>query len=289
MRRIYLLFILAVTVKVCMSQDMGVIEVNKEYTATLNFAENIDFIVVGNNPPVGENKFKYYDIFQSGKSCVIRSNDPLSPETSITIKLTSEAIWYGKLKYSGDPASTKIFYDFSKDIVKKIEESKMQEVVDVQSKDSKMKERLNSVLSDAVEYRSLGAIQNGLIFQVANFKNDDNYSYIKFIITNNTGSDYNIDGIYFKYLEGKRKGLKKKEAGIEERISPVFESPLKLVKAYSTLELGYIIPLFTVGKQGNLSIQLREEKGTRNPTIDINGDKLLSVKVFEQKLIEVKK
>ena len=46
------------------SQNMGVIEVNEDFTATLNFTNSIVFIVVGNNPSVGENKNKYYDIFQ---------------------------------------------------------------------------------------------------------------------------------------------------------------------------------------------------------------------------------
>ena len=88
---------------------MGVIEVNKDFTATLNFTDTIVFIVVGNNPSVGENKNKYYDIFQNGKNCVIRGNDPLSPETSITVKLDNEKIWFGRLKY-GD--STKDFLRF---------------------------------------------------------------------------------------------------------------------------------------------------------------------------------
>ena len=39
-----------------------------------------------------------------------------------------------------------------------------------------MKERLNSVLSDKVEYNSIGRVENGMAFQVANIKNDDNFT-----------------------------------------------------------------------------------------------------------------
>ena len=88
-----------------------------------------------------------------------------------------------------------------------------------------MRERLNSVLTDKIEYSSIGKVENGMTFQVANIKNDDNYTYFKLIIINNTGSDYNIDGIYFKVVEGKRKGMKKNEAKIEQRIKIEFESP----------------------------------------------------------------
>jgi hypothetical protein len=281
MRNILLTVCLAFLAGPVTAQNMGVIEVNKDFTATLNFTDSIVFIVVGNNPSVGENRNKYYDIFQNGKNCVIRGNDPLSPETSITVKLDNEKIWYGRLKY-GD--SAKIFYDFTSEEVKKIDQKKMEEIASEESNNSKMRERLNSVLSDKIEYSSIGKVENGMTFQIANIKNDDSFTYFKLIIINNTGSDYNIDGIYFKVVEGKRKGMKKSEAKIEQRIKIEFESPIKVITAYQKQELGYVTERFTGGKDGSLVIQLRELKGTRNPIIEISGDKMLKVKVFEQKL-----
>lgn len=281
MKNIILTVFLTLLICPVFSQNMGVIEVNKDFTATLNFTDSIVFIVVGNNPSVGVNRNKYYDIFQNGKNCVIRGNDPQSPETSITVKLENEKIWFGRLKY-GD--STKIFYDFTGEEVKKIDREKMQEIATVENNSAKMRERLNSVLTDKIEYSSIGKVENGMTFQVANIKNDDNYTYFKLLIINNTGSDYNIDGIYFKVVEGKRKGMKKNEAKIEQRIKIEFESPVKVVTAYQKQELGYVTERFTGGKDGSLIIQLRELKGTRNPIIEISGEKMLKVKVFEQKL-----
>lgn len=282
MRKIILFLAFALLAnKMLYSQNMGTIEVNSDFTATLNFADSIVFIVVGNNPPIGDKRFKYYDIFQSGKSAVIRGADPKAPSTSITVKLESEAIWFGKLRY-GD--STKIFYDFTKDKKKMVAESKMKEVVVEQSLEAKMKERLNSVLSDPIEYSSIGAIENGLTFQIANIKNDENYTYYKVIIKNNTGSDYNIDGIYFKVVEAKRKGFKKVESKIEQRLKIEFDSPLKVVTAYKTEELGFVVQRFTGSSNAILSVQLRELNGTRSPIIEIPGEKMLNVKVFEQKL-----
>ncbi len=281
MRNILLTVFLAFLAGPVTAQNMGVIEVNKDFTATLNFTDSIVFIVVGNNPSVGENRNKYYDIFQNGKNCVIRGNDPQSPETSITVKLENEKIWFGRLKY-GD--STKIFYDFTGEEVRKIDREKMQEIATVENNSAKMRERLNSVLTDKIEYSSIGKVENGMTFQVANIKNDDSFTYFKLIIINTTGSDYNIDGIYFKFVEGKRKGMKKSEAKIEQRIKIEFESPVKVVTAYQKQELGYVTERFTGGKDGSLVIQLRELKGTRNPIIEISGEKMLKVKVFEQKL-----
>lgn len=281
MKNIYLSVLFCFFLAPAYCQDMGVIEVNKDFTATLNFTDSIVFIVVGNNPSVGENKNKYYDIFQNGKNCVIRGNDPHSPITSITVKLDNEKIWFGRLKY-GD--STKIFYDFTGEEVRKTSEKKNQEIVAVENNSTKMKERLNSVLSDKIEYNSIGKVENGMTFQIANIKNDDNYTYFKLIIINNTGSDYNIDGIYFKVVEGKRKGIKQNEAKVEQRIKIELESPIKVVTAYQKQALGYVTDRFTGGISGSLVIQIRELKGTRNPTIEIPGEKMLKVKVFEQKL-----
>ena len=281
MRSILLTVFLSFLAGPVTAQNMGVIEVNKDFTATLNFTDSIVFIVVGNNPSVGENRNKYYDIFQNGKNCVIRGNDPQSPETSITVKLENEKIWFGRLKY-GD--STKIFYDFTGEEVRKIDREKMQKIATVENNSAKMRERLNSVLTDKIEYSSIGKVENGMTFQVANIKIDDSFTYFKLIIINNTGSDYNIDGIYFKVVEGKRKGMKKSEAKIEQRIKIEFESPVKVVTAYQKQELGYVTERFTGGKDGSLVIQLMELKGTRNPIIEISGDKMLKVKVFEQKL-----
>jgi len=54
----------------------------------------------------------------------------------------------------------------------------------VENHNAKMKERLNSVLSDKIEYSSIGTVENGMTFQVANIKNDDNFTYFKLIIIN---------------------------------------------------------------------------------------------------------
>jgi hypothetical protein len=51
----------------------------------------------------------------------------------------------------------------------------------------------------------------------------------------------------------------------------------KIIKGYSTTQLGYVIPLFTVGSKGSLFIQMIEKKGTRNPVIEIESKTMLKV------------
>lgn len=278
-RAIGLCTILVLSYFAVKSQEMGTIEVNENNTATLMFAAKIDFIVVGNNPKDGEG-FLYYDIFQDGRVCVIRGNTEKAPETSITVKLLDETIFYGKLRFG---SNTKIFYTFGEVGVKKESEEekqqKIQESVVVKS-EAVEEDRLNRLMKDRVEYSVFGSRESGLEFMITNIKNDANNTYLKIIINNTTGGDYVIDGILFKYIEGKRRGAKKNEAQIEERIMPKKVIGPEVVKAYVKTEIGIIMPLFSVGNSGDLLIQLREKNGTRNPKINIPGRDMQKVKIF---------
>ena len=281
MKRFFILYLLFFSIN-SYSQEMGQIEINRDFTAALNFSDDIEFIVLGNNPQIGETagipKYKFYDIFQSGRTCVIRGNDPEAPETSITVKLQNGSIWYGTVKFGNN---TRIFYDFTKSELDKEKEKQNLETLTELKKEAFISERLNSLMSEKTEYSTFGISENKLQFQVSNIKNDDKYTYIKIIADNNSGSDYEIEAVLFKYIEGKRKGLAKKEAKIEERISTVYEKDVHKISAYSTENLGYVIPLFSIGDQGNLIIQFKEKNGTRNPRIEIMGKDMLRVNVFE--------
>lgn len=259
------------------SQNMGAITVNKNFTATLNFAEEIDIVVTGNNPEISQGKFKYYDLLNHGKAVFIRSDDPNSPQTSITVKLVDGAIWFGTLQYG---ENDKIFYDYAKIAKQKeIEIEKEAQIIEDKN-NTKMMQRVESLMKMQVEYTDLGIIENRMALQVSNIINDENYTYFKIIVANNSASDYIIDNIGFRYVEGKRKGIKRKEAVVEERINPVYETPKMTVKAYSTEEIGYVIPLFTVGSRGNLIVQMFEKNGTRNPQFKIAQSILLKIKIF---------
>lgn len=266
----------------CICQDMGVIEINQNFTATLNFSDDIEFIVLGNNPQIGESngipKYKYYDVYQSGKTCVIRGNDPMSPQTSITVKLLNGKIWYGTVKFGNN---TKIYYDFSLVDNEKEQHEKKQESLKELKKEALISERLSMLMNEKPEYNTFGIAENKLVYQVSNIKNDDKHTYIKIIAKNNSGSDYQIDAVLFKYQEGKRRGVSNKEAKIEQRIDIQQDNGITRIPAYTTQELGYVIPLFSIGDKGDLIIHFKEKNGTRNPRIIINGKDMLKVKVFE--------
>lgn len=258
--------------------DIGTIELNQNYTATLNFSGNIEFVVIGNNPQTGISAdstpiYRYYGIFKSGKTVVLRGKDPSAPKTSITVKLENGLIYYGLLLY-GD--NTRIFYDFSapknniqKDSTSTKEKEKQQ-----------ITNNLKKVLALENEYVE-GIEENLLEVVVSNIRNDDRYTYFRISIKNESGNDYVIDNTTFKYVEGKNKGLFKKGSKIEEREMIVYQTDNNTVKAYSTADFGFVIPLFAVGtKSGILKIQFIEKKGTRNPSLELKSRTMLKVKTL---------
>src|SRR5208337_2604083 len=207
MKNYFLLIIIMLTCKVVHSQvNIGVIELNNNYTATLNFSNEVDFVIIGNNPQVGMADsipvFKYYGIFKSGKTVVLKAKDPLAPKTSITIKLDNGVIYYGLLQFGDD---TKIFYDFSVVNKQEVKDS----ILEKAKGDKKMMNNLKSVLRLQNEYIE-GVEENLLEVVVSNIRNDDKYTYFKISIKNESGNDYIIDNTQFKYVEGKNKGLFKK-------------------------------------------------------------------------------
>lgn len=257
--------------------NIGVLELNNNYTATLNFSNEVDFVIIGNNPQVGMADsipvFKYYGIFKSGKTVVLKGKDPQAPKTSITIKLDNGVIYYGILQY-GD--NTKIFYDFSTVNKQEVNDSIVEKAIG----EKKMIGNLKTIMGLEYEYVE-GINENLLEVVVSNIRNDDKYTYFKISIKNESGNDYEIKNTEFKYVEGKNKGLFRKGSQIEERERIVYKTDNKIVKAYSTSDFGYVIPLFAVGtSSGVLRIQFVEMNGTRNPIIELKSKTMLMVKTL---------
>lgn len=274
--QLFLLFLLFQLFQL-FSQELGVIEVNENNTATLTFVSNIDFIVIGNNPTDSEGNFLYYDVFRDGNVCVIRGVQKDAPETSLTIKLADSNVWFGKIKF-GD--NSKILYDFRTNALIETAAAQITEEKFAKEKEQREKEKLKTLYGAKDEYFTLGEIESGVEFQITKMRNDKENTYLILKISNKSGSIYTIDGILFKYIQGKRKGVKKGEARIEERIMPkTIEGNLKVL-AYSTEEIGIIMPVFAIGKKGRMEITIREKDGTRNVIINIPGNVMEKVKVF---------
>lgn len=278
--KIYFLFILILFKLISVySQNMEMIEMNENNTATLNFSDNVDFVIFGNNPQTGENRgmplYKYYELFTKERTVVIRAKDSIVPITSITVRLVNGDVWFGKVKYG---RNTKIFYDFNTQTKKNIE----QEFV---KKEDSLKNllydnRIKDLLKLKVDYVDIGSKENNMVFVVTNMRNDDKHTYIKIIVDNDSGNEFIIDDIIFKYVEGKSKGLKKEDKIIEERLNVIASNNISIIKAYQKEVLAYVIPLFNISEKGRLLITLIEKNGTRRAKLEIQSEELQKIKLL---------
>lgn len=285
MKKILTLFFLVIHIY-CFAQNMGDIYVNENNSATISFDEKIDFVVFGNNPPLSDTRFQFYDFFTDGTVCVIRGNTPKAPKTSITIKLQNNDVWFGYICF-GEYA--KILYSFSSKSIKTNSETDIKENTSLQkdgpdnfiiSNDKEINDNILKAKNLKREIFTVGQKIGDVEISINLIRNDKINSYFVFEINNKSGNAYIIDGILFKFIEGKRKGIKRDEASTEERLMPISILGTKNVKAYSSEIIGVAIPLFSVNNTGKAEISIREKDGTRSAKLTIKGNTLNKIKLL---------
>jgi hypothetical protein len=262
------------------AQKMGIIKVNENFAATCYFESEIDIFIIGNNPVLGKSgdgkPVFNYEIVQSDNTLIIRSVIDRCPETSLTVKLKDKSIFYGKVRYEKNIDN--FFYDFrdQKTIAKN------DSVADpiIKNKPIDYKVRLDELVGRKPEYSTIGSRENRIEYLVSNLMTDNSHTYMKVVVSNNSGNEYIIDGITFRYEEGKRKNVNKNADKNEQGVPAVYENGNKTIKAYSKENLGFVLPLYSVGEGGKLLIYFWEKNGTRNVKVEIPGDELSKIKVY---------
>jgi hypothetical protein len=136
-------------------------------------------------------------------------------------------------------------------------------------------------MNQPFEYSKFGLISGKLTFMIPNIMNDTENMYIKVVIHNQSGNAFEINSVVFKHVEGKTKGVKKNQVQNEERLMPVFEKSENMIEAYTKKELGYVLPLFSTGKDGKFVVQFVENKGTRNYQIELSAKDMQKIKIFK--------
>jgi len=291
MKRLSLIILFFAITKAALGIDMGIIEVSKNYTATLIFSDEIESIIFGNNPIISETDlpsgekvpiFKYYEMYKTKNNVILRAREDNTLETSITVFLVSGKVYSGLIRYG--ERKDKLEYDFTNKLSEIGEpggpEEEQRNLKSIN--DNQMKNRLNTVMKMKDKYYSLGVLNSEISFMVGNMMNDSEYSYLKIDILNNSASEYTIEGIIFKHTEKKKGKLNKKEVENENIIMPVYKvMPEKMsIKAYTTETVGFVLPIFTTGDRGSLLIQFVEKNGSRNALVSLSANDIAKIDVF---------
>lgn len=289
-RTIFFLILTIVKISILYGQyRMEDIVVNMKNTATLNFSCNIDYVIFGENPQDSKGNFVNYQVFQKDNTCTFKAVKETAPETSIVVRLVNGNIFYGIVKMGNN---VKILYDYS-NVGKEEEEQKKEEKsqnVKKEEKNDKVNtkteekdrtdERLDLIIESKDKYFNMGVKESGITYQIANIKNDSKNTYIKVKVKNDTGNDLVIDGIFMKYFLGKVKGIKKNNAGNEERVTIKKVKGNLEVKAYREEVIGIVTDLFAVGDKGKLMVRFEEKNGNRTATIEVEGSELQKIDIY---------
>lgn len=265
------------------STHLDTIKLNKDLSATLEFDDNIDFIVLGNNPIVNTTQdgipiYKYYDIFQTDNVVIFRVKSAEAPLTTLNIKLTNGLLYHGFISLSEKPQTT--YYSFkSKQLLQEKKDkheldSSAKAEIDLGLKLQKLKE-----MKAAIE--DIALINKGVIFQVVNMVNDNQYMFFKVLLNNKTSNLYEVDGVTFKMTEGKKKSVKKQEISNQNWLSPVktVYPQDKQIKAYSQDFIYFVVPMYSIST-GSLTVKIIEKNGNRTGDIIIPAENLKNCKVF---------
>ena len=123
---------------------------------------------------------------------------------------------------------------------------------------------LAGLLKAREENQSVAVVENDLVLSLANIRNDQDFTYLRFKVINKTNIDYNVDFTDFQLVENSRKnflGKKKNEA--RRPLAPSGGEANQNIRGRSTGYLTYAIPLYAATENGYLEVTLRELNGAR--------------------------
>ena len=123
---------------------------------------------------------------------------------------------------------------------------------------------LAGLLKAREENQSVAVVENDLVLSLANIRNDQDFTYLRFKVINKTNIDYNVDFTDFQLVENSKKnflGKKKNEA--RRPLAPSGGDANQNIRGRSTGYLTYAIPLYAATENGYLEVTLRELNGAR--------------------------
>lgn len=275
--------------------NIDTIKINKNNPATIELPDNIIFSLIGNNPYRLIDDFKEYKFYQISvidNILIIETGNEINKSTSsITIK-TSNNTYFGYITYS--ESVTKSFFSFI-NFNNRNTENNINNTSITEFKDStevfKVKEdninddtiiyRINTVMQMPTNIFDIADIKGNVVFQISNIVNDLKHSYINLIIHNNSSSTYSINGVLFKFEEGKKGVFKKKDVINTEWLNTIkiIYPTNKNIESYSFQNIGIVVPLYS-GTDGIVLLKVMETTGTRTAVIEIPSKIINTTQVF---------
>ncbi len=240
--------------------------VNSTNTVYLVFPSSVRLVDVG--------KPDFYPVKAEDNTVLIRSTSD-NVEFSTLLVQYEDKSFHAILKAKKKPSI--FFYDFKDGIkptnplIEKKDSATVQPGLLTADQKKNLREKMDAVQTLPAEHKTLGVVSDYLDAAVFAIRNDENNTYIKIVVRNETSLPYKLDFISFQYFQDYKKGFLNQHKKSPKDVFPILGPEIKEVPPNETKALVYTIPSFALANDGYLLVSFREKAGDRILKIKIKG------------------
>ena len=244
----------------CGSSPVDTIWVGRESTVYVILPESISLFDIGNKDYVGK--------IENGSIIFLKATNAYAKPSTMIIQY-GNTIFKGYVAYR--EKIDKPFYDFR--ILPKSELA------------SKLKTDKSSKLSlgrlkEASSNINLKEKNSDVIVKLVNIFNDQQATYLKFEVMNQSTIIYQVDYVSFIYKTHVKRKKRNQLTPQQQEIEPLeFEAPM-MIGSGGMESFMYAIPLYSATENDYLEVVFREGKGARLITMNIPAKKILTANLL---------
>jgi hypothetical protein len=243
-------------------QKYDTIYVSTESTAYLIFDEPISLVNLGSK--------EYEAKADDPHILFIRARTTLAKRSTIVVTHGDEIL----TAYVAFKMNSQAFYDFRKKQLPKVEI-----VENIEQKPIENKLKRIARLSRNVK---IEAKKQQIELNLLNLYNDNEATFLRFSLHNQSSIIYDLDYVSFAYIEKRKRTTKRintLNGGLQE-VEPLTKVEKLLTESGKSNEYLYALPLYSTTEDGFLQVIFREKAGLRSIIIEIPFKKILRAELF---------
>jgi hypothetical protein len=170
--------------------------------------------------------------------------------------------------------NTQAFYDFRKKQLPKEEIAENTEQKQIENKLKRIARLPRNVKIEAKKQQ--------IELNLLNLYNDNEATFLRFSLHNQSSIIYDLDYVSFAYIEKRKRTTKRVNTlngGLQE-VEPLIKVEKLLTEAGKSNEYLYALPLYSTTEDGFLQVIFREKAGLRSIIMEIPFKKILRAKLF---------
>ncbi len=200
----------------------------------------------------------------------IRARTTLAKRSTIVVTHGDEIL----TAYVAFKTNTQAFYDFRKKQLPKeeiIENTEQKQIENKLKRIARLPRNIN-----------IKAKKQQIELHLLNLYNDNEATFLRFSLRNQSSIIYDLDYVSFAYIEKRKRTTQRintLNGGLQE-VEPLIKIEKLLTESGKSNEYLYALPLYSTTEDGFLQVIYREKAGLRSIIIDIPFKKILRAELF---------